>query len=58
MDKARKKKLKRIIAAVCAVAVVILLAAMPLIAGGSADSDGPKASTCPVPFRPAASTPN
>ena len=44
MDKARKKKLKRIIAAVCAVAVVILLAAMPLIAGNCADSDGPKAS--------------
>ena len=44
MDKARKKKLKRIIAAVCAVAVVILLAAMPLIAGNNADSDGPKAS--------------
>ena len=44
MDKARKKKLKRIIAAVCAVAVVILLAAMPLIAGNHADSDGPRAS--------------
>ena len=44
MDKARKKKLKRIIAAVCAVAVVILLAAMPLIAGNHADSDGPEAS--------------
>ena len=44
MDKARKKKLKRIIAAVCAVAVVILLAAMPLIAGKNPDSDGPKAS--------------
>ena len=44
MDKARKKKLKRIIAALGAVAVVILLAAMPLIAGNNADSDGPKAS--------------
>ena len=44
MDKARKTKLKRIIAGVCAVVVVALLAAMPLIAGNEAEKDGPKAS--------------
>ena len=44
MDKARKTRLKRIIAAVCAVAVVALLAAMPLIAGNETGSDGPQAS--------------
>lgn len=44
MDKARKKKIKRIIALLCAVAVVFVLAAMPLIAKQDAQEDGPKAS--------------
>ena len=44
MDKAKKTKLKRIIAAVCAVAVVALLAAMPLIARNEAGKDGSQAS--------------
>ena len=44
MDKAKKTKLKRIIAAVCTVAVVAVLAAMPLIARNEAEKDGPKAS--------------
>ena len=44
MDKAKKTKLKRIIAAVCAVTVVALLAAMPLIARNEAEKDGPQAS--------------
>ena len=44
MDKARKKNIKRIIALVCAAAVVVLLAAMPLIAKQDDGEDGPKAS--------------
>ena len=44
MDKAKKTKLKRIIAALCAVAVVGVLAAMPLIAKNEAQKDGPQAS--------------
>ena len=44
MDKARKKTIKRIIALICIVAVVGLLAAMPLIAKQEAEEDGPKAS--------------
>ncbi len=44
MDKTTKKKIKRIIALVCVVAVVVLLAAMPLIAKQSPEEDGPKAS--------------
>ena len=44
MDKARKKNIKRIIALVCAVVVVVLLAAMPLIAKQDQSEDGPKAS--------------
>ena len=44
MDKARKKNIKRIIALVCAVALVALLAAMPLIAKQNTEEDGPKAS--------------
>ena len=44
MDKARKKNIKRIIALVCAVAVVALLAAMPLIAKQEQAEDGPQAS--------------
>ena len=44
MDKAKKTKLKRIIAAVCAVTVVAVLAAMPLIAKNEAEKDGPQAS--------------
>lgn len=44
MDKARKKNIKRIIALVCVVAVVVLLAAMPLIAKQDPENDGPKAS--------------
>ena len=42
MDK--KKNIKRIIALVCTVAVVALLAAMPLIARQDPEEDGPKAS--------------
>ena len=44
MDKARKTKIKRIIAAVCAVVLVAVLAAMPLIARNRSEKDGPKAS--------------
>ena len=44
MDKARKKNIKRIIALVCTAAVVVLLAAMPLIAKQDPEEDGPKAS--------------
>ena len=44
MDKARKKNMKRIIALVCVIAVVGLLAAMPLIAKQDDQQDGPKAS--------------
>ena len=44
MDKAKKKNIKRIIALICIVAVVGLLAAMPLIAKQEPEEDGPKAS--------------
>ena len=44
MDKARKKNIKRIVALVCATAVVLLLAAMPLFAKQDDQEDGPKAS--------------
>ena len=44
MDKARKKNIKRVIALICAVAVVALLAAMPLLAKQDPEEDGPKAS--------------
>ena len=44
MDKAKKKQIKRIIACVCAAAVVALLAAMPLIARQEQENDGPQAS--------------
>ena len=44
MDKARKKSIKRSISFVCIVAVVALLAAMPLIARQAPQEDGPKAS--------------
>ena len=44
MDKAKKKNIKRIIAVVCIVAVVGLLAAMPLIARQEPETDGPQAS--------------
>ena len=44
MDKARKKNIKRVIALVCAVVVVVLLAAMPLLAKQDPEEDGPKAS--------------
>ena len=44
MDQARKKNIKRIIALVCTVAVVALLAAMPLLAKQDPQEDGPKAS--------------
>ena len=44
MDKARKKNIKRIVALVCAVILVVLLAAMPLIAKQDTKEDGPQAS--------------
>ena len=44
MDKTKKKNIKRIIAIACAVAVVVLLATMPLIAKQDPETDGPKAS--------------
>ena len=44
MDKAKKQNLKRIIALVCAVVLVALLAAMPLIAKQEQTEDGPTAS--------------
>lgn len=44
MDRAKKTKLTRIIAAVCSVVVVAVLAAMPLIAKSEAEKDGPQAS--------------
>ena len=44
MDKARKKNIKRVIALICSVAVVALLAAMPLLAKQDPEEDGPKAS--------------
>lgn len=44
MDKAKKKNIKRIISLVCAVVIVIVLAAMPLIAKQDPQEDGPQAS--------------
>jgi len=44
MDKTRKKNIKRIISQVCLAAVVVLLAAMPLIAGQDPEAEGPQAS--------------
>ncbi len=44
MDKTRKKNMKRIIAFACMVALVLLLAAMPLIAKQDPEKDGPQAS--------------
>lgn len=44
MDKTRRKTIKRVIAIICVIAVVILLAAMPLIAKPEPEEDGPKAS--------------
>ena len=44
MDKARKKNTKRTIAFFCMVALVVFLAAMPLIAKQDDTGDGPKAS--------------
>ena len=44
MDKAKKKNIKRIIALVCTVAIVGVLAAMPLIAKKDPQTDGPQAS--------------
>lgn len=44
MDKVKKKKLRRAIAAVCVVALVVLLAAMPLLAKQTPQEDGPQAS--------------
>ena len=44
MDKARKKNIKRIISLICAVVIVGLLAAMPLIAKQEAEKNGPQAS--------------
>ena len=44
LDIVKKMDRKRIIAIVCVVAVVGMLAAMPLIAGQNSETDGPKAS--------------
>lgn len=44
MEKQKKKRVKRYISWVCLVALVAALAVMPLIAGGSEESDGPEAS--------------
>lgn len=44
MNKAKKKMLGRILAAACAVVLVALLAAMPLLAKNEEQRDGPKAS--------------
>lgn len=44
MKKTRKKNIKRIISLVCAVAVVAVFAAMPLIAKQKPEEDGPQAS--------------
>ena len=44
MDKAKKKQIKRIVAALCAVIVVAVLALMPVIAGEKTEADGPQAS--------------
>lgn len=44
MDKARKKTIKRVISLICIVAVVALLAAMPLIARQEPEKEGSQAS--------------
>lgn len=44
MDKAKKKRIRKIIALACVAAVVVLLAVMPLLAAGQEASDGPQAS--------------
>lgn len=44
MDKNKKKRIRRYISWVCIVLVVVLLAVLPLIAGGSDEDDGPVAS--------------
>ena len=44
MDQGRKKNIKRAIAFGCALAVVLLLAAMPLLAKQDVEDDGPQAS--------------
>ena len=44
MDKTRKKNIQRIISLACIVAIVVLLAAMPLIAKQDPETDGPQAS--------------
>ena len=44
MDKARKKNSRRVISLVCAICVVALLAAMPLLAKQDGKEDGPRAS--------------
>lgn len=44
MDKAKKKRVKKYISWVCIVAVVALLAVMPLLAGSDEETDGPQAS--------------
>jgi len=44
MDKTKKKNIKRIIALACMIAIVVLLAAMPLLAKQDDSEDGPKAS--------------
>ena len=44
MDEARKKNVKRVISLVCVVAIVVLMAAMPLLAKQEDTEDGPKAN--------------
>ena len=44
MDKAKNKNIRRMIALACVAAVVVLLAAMPLLAKQDDNEDGPKAS--------------
>lgn len=44
MDKAKKKRLKKYISWICLAALVVLLAAMPLLARSEVEKDGPVAS--------------
>lgn len=44
MDKQRKKRIKRYLAWGCLAALVVVLAAMPLMAAGSSEDDGPIAT--------------
>jgi len=44
MEKAKKKRIKKYISWVCMVAVVAMLATMPLLAGSSQEATGPQAS--------------